>query len=478
MSMSLQNHFNKAFDRVRESLSEAGAKLRSLMKIGPESSLRVRRRQFFWGGCLVMGGIAFTYGVMNVLFDRGPTQKKEEISKPVATNIATSPNHINMDEARWHKLDMALTNLSAKVSKISKTVYGEDSHDATIVDLSRNPGNSRLAENQEGVHDAAVDSTSIQTTDADDTSVHDPRFQEIQDRIAFLETQQEAHKQLPNLSSQNPYAQNAQGGEEQDGRVIQKLSLSLISNTKNLKTVETTIPAGAFAKTVLLSGLDASSSMSASSDPRPMLLRIVDHGTLPRRFQSDLKDCHCTAGAYGDLSSERVYARLEKLTCVERATGEIIETQVAGYVAGSDGKAGIRGVVASRDGQFLARSLMGGIFSGLSNIANPQNRRAQVNPFFGAWGPGSQIAGPTMAENFTAGMAGGATSALDRLSQYYIDRAEQLQPVIQIAAGQVVDIVFTEGTFIGSQTIRSETGKTRDDVQHASDQTHQNNYQK
>jgi hypothetical protein len=51
---------------------------------------------------------------------------------------------------------------------------------------------------------------------------------------------------------------------------------------------------------------------------------------------------------------------------------------------------------------------------------------------------------------FTAGMASGATTALDRLSQYYIDRAEQLQPVIQVAAGQVVDIVFTEGTAIGS----------------------------
>src|SRR5207248_1101191 len=150
-----------------------------------------------------------------------------------------------------------------------------------------------------------------------------------------------------------------------------------------------------------------------------------------------------TASAFGDLSSERVYARLEKLSCIERHTGEIIETQVVGYIAGSDGKAGIRGVVASKDGQFLGRSLVGDIFAGLSNVANPQNRQSQVNPFF----PGSaQVAPPSVGEMFTSGMAGGATTALDRLSQYYIDRAEQLQPVIQIAAGQVVDIVFTEGT--------------------------------
>ncbi|MDI9640433.1 TraB/VirB10 family protein [Geitlerinema splendidum] len=212
------------------------------------------------------------------------------------------------------------------------------------------------------------------------------------------------------------------------------------------------MPAGAFAKTILLSGLDASSAMTASSDPRPMLLRLIDPGTLPRRFQSDLKDCHCTASAYGDLSSERVYARLEKLTCIERTTGEIIETQVAGYIAGSDGKAGIRGVVASKDGQFLGRSLVGGVFAGLSNVANPQNRQAQVNPF-----APNQVSPPNIGDIFTAGMTSGVSTALDRLSQYYIDRAEQLQPVIQVAAGQVVDIVFTQGTFRGAQTAHDES---------------------
>ena len=159
------------------------------------------------------------------------------------------------------------------------------------------------------------------------------------------------------------------------------------------------------------------------------------------------------ASAYGDLSSERVYARLEKLTCIERKSGEIIETQVAGYIAGSDGKAGIRGIVASKDGQFLARSLVGGVFAGLSNVANPQNRQAQGNPFAPG---GNHISPPNIGDMFTAGMASGASTALDRLSQYYIDRAEQLQPVIQVAAGQVVDVVFTEGTFIGSQDAHAE----------------------
>ena len=465
MFTSLQNHYNQLIERFRAPLSGISDRIRSVLKIGQESSLRIWRRQMMVGGCLVVVIIAFVYGIITVLFDKPPLPKQEAVPKPTPINIATAPSKVDMNEVRWLKLDTALTSLQKDVSGIKKIVYGEPQ------DPSNSADETGTLENKGAESPKAPQiQENVQGTPAQGTHTNDPRFQELETRLSFLETQQNSQQQRP---LDNPYSQNPGNGEEQDGRVIQKLALSLSNKSKDLKTVETTIPAGAFAKTVLLSGLDASSAMNASSDPRPMLLRIIDHGTLPRRFQSDLKDCHCTAGAFGDLSSERVYARLEKLTCVERKTGEIIETQVAGYVAGSDGKAGIRGIVASKDGQFLARSLMGGIFSGLSNVANPQNRRAQVNPFVGA-GAGVPMAGPSIGENFTAGMAGGATTALDRLSQYYIDRAEQLQPVIQIAAGQVVDIVFTEGTFIGSQTIRSEIEK-RDESRR--EDSHSQNHQ-
>lgn len=453
MFVSLRNRFNQSLEHIQEILSNTGQKLCALLKIGPESSRRVKRRQFLWGGSLVIGIIAFTYGVMTVLLDRGPTAKKqEETPKPVETNIATAPKHINMDEARWHTLGEAIKKLVKEVSDIKRVINGEPqdaSHDGIVVDVPGNVLNSDASKNNKDAQ--SHPHQEMRTSDKHEDHDNDSRFQNILDRLSSLEEERTIQKQQSHLNLQNPYAQNPINGNEQEGRVIQKLSLNLVSIDKNLKTVESTIPAGAFAKTVLLSGLDASSAMNASSDPRPMLLRITDHGTLPRRFQSDLKDCHCTAGAYGDLSSERVYARLEKLTCVTRKTGEIIETQVSGYVAGSDGKAGVRGIVVSKDGQLLMRSLMGGMFAGLSNVANPQNRKAQVNPFFGGGTASPEVSGPSIGENFLGGMASGATSALDRLSQYYIDRAEQLQPVIQVAAGQMVDIVFTEGTFIGSQ---------------------------
>jgi len=406
----------------------------------PETASGIKRLQFFWMGCICLVALGISYLIVVFLFEKSPAQKENNTLKPTPKAIETASHKVDLNEVWRHKVEDENKKLYAELTALKELFQQALSRD----DLK----------DQQSTQDSDV----IRDLEA--------RLLRMEDQLENISNTSEGQKHSPLSQAQFSSSHDPQNfgtsfnGEEQAGKIIQKFSLGLSENPKlkQLKTVETTIPAGAFAKTVLLSGLDASASMTASSDPRPMLLRVIDPGTLPRRFQSDLKDCHCTASAFGDLSSERVYARLEKLTCIERKTGEIIETQVAGYIAGSDGKAGIRGIVASKDGQFLGRSLVGGVFAGLSNVANPQNRQSQVNPFF----PGSsQVSPPNMGQMFTSGMAAGASSALDRLSQYYIDRAEQLQPVIQVAAGQVVDIVFTEGTFIGSQNVKSEIEKTR-----------------
>ncbi|MBY0500434.1 MAG: TraB/VirB10 family protein [Alphaproteobacteria bacterium] len=407
----------------------------------PESPQETRKLQFFWLGCGGLVILIVAYGMGTFLFGKTSLRQQEEEVKVTTTSIETAPKKIGLEEVFRHGIEDKLKALSDKITAIEMLF-------------------------QEGVKRGEFPSQEVNTEDENqDSSLNSPFSkppfaQELETKILQLEHQLDMQKGNTLPPQPFPY----QSGQEEERNLIQKVSLGLTENPdhKISKTVETTIPAGAFAKTILLSGLDAASSMSASSDPRPMLLRLIEFGTLPRRFQSDLKDCHCTASAYGDLSSERIYARLEKLTCIERKSGEIIETQVAGYIAGSDGKAGIRGVVASKDGQFLARSLVGGVFAGLSNVANPQNRQAQGNPFGVG---GLQPSPPNMGDLFTSGMASGASTALDRLSQYYIDRAEQLQPVIQVAAGQVVDIVFTEGTFIGSQDVHAEIRNKKSSVE-------------
>jgi conjugal transfer pilus assembly protein TraB len=194
-------------------------------------------------------------------------------------------------------------------------------------------------------------------------SPHEQEIEELKEEISSL--RELVMNQFDKYSPQSERGDSRSArvhGEQDNDHNIEKITFTLDDHKSHKsKNIADTIPAGAFAKAVILGGVDASTTLNAQSDPRPMLIRLIDTGTLPRRFQSDLKDCHIISSSYPDLSSERVYARLEKLTCVERQTGEIVETQVAGYVAGEDGKVGIRGVVVEKGQKYLMNSMAGGL---------------------------------------------------------------------------------------------------------------------
>jgi len=51
---------------------------------------------------------------------------------------------------------------------------------------------------------------------------------------------------------------------------------------------------------------------------------------------------------------------------------------------------------------------------------------------------------------------------LDRLSQYYIDLAEKLFPVIEIDAGRTVEVVFTKGFAFGDGLNSDQEGTFTD----------------
>lgn len=287
-----------------------------------------------------------------------------------------------------------------------------------------------------------------------------------------LETIEQERVPSLNQSEMNSMGQNLPQVSEDGQPVvsgIRKIILKLSPQSFNLNqgtqhngkgtersTLENTIPAGTFAKAILLGGVDASTAITSASDPRPVLLRVTDHGNLPRKFKSDLKDCHILASSYGDLSSERVYMRLEKLTCTERLTGEISETQVAGYVVGEDGRAGIRGLVADKAGPLIRNSLVGGFLSGMGQFFGAQQQKSvfPVSPF-------GQTNALSPQQMFTSGAASGASNALEKYADFFIKRAEQLQPVLQVAAGREVDIVFTQGTKFGETSVRSSLSKIR-----------------
>ena len=127
------------------------------------------------------------------------------------------------------------------------------------------------------------------------------------------------------------------------------------------------LPAGSYAQAVVLAGVDAAAGVVSQGDPRPVLLRLTgpaysaaEHG---RALTIDVAGCTVTGAAYGDLSSEKVYARLRTMTCAGSEPDSVIETRVAGFIAGT-GKAGVRGPVVSREGALVEKAFLAGLVSG------------------------------------------------------------------------------------------------------------------
>lgn len=234
------------------------------------------------------------------------------------------------------------------------------------------------------------------------------------------------------------------------------------------KTVENFVPAGTFAKAVLLSGADASAAVNSQTNPDPMLFRIVDNGTLPNDATSHLKDCLLTSAVTGDISSERGKIRFERMSCTN-VDGTVLEVPVEGYVAGTDGKNGIRGIPVWREGALTERAFIAGTLSGFSDAVQSQ----YVTTSTSALGSTETV---NDGDSVRYGFANGFSSASDRLAKYYIQRAEQYHPVIQIGPGVVVDVVFLKGFYIDGQehkahaTAQARPVRTQEQMHHQAQQ--------
>ncbi|MGQ0622192.1 MAG: TraB/VirB10 family protein, partial [Panacagrimonas sp.] len=225
------------------------------------------------------------------------------------------------------------------------------------------------------------------------------------------------------------------------GTADDKAKTSAAKSAAPTSTVHNTLPTGSFARAVLLSGVDAPTGGLARTNPHPVLLRVMELAQLPNRYRSRIKECFVTAAAYGDLSAERAYMRLEKISCVLK-TGEVLDLAVKGYVTGEDGKNGFRGKVVSKQGQLIARALFAGIASGLgSSIAQSY---AQV-----ATSPLGTVQSVDPSDVAQVGLATGVSNALEKVADFYIERANELYPIIEVDSARVGEIVLTDAVALG-----------------------------
>ena len=211
------------------------------------------------------------------------------------------------------------------------------------------------------------------------------------------------------------------------------------------------VPAGSYAEAVVIAGADASAAVQSQGDPRPVLLRLTSpaYGAAVGGVaaETDIEGCTVTGAAYGDLSSEKVYVRLQTMACAGENEGTVVETPVSGYVAGG-GAAGVRGAVVSREGALVEKAFYAGVFSGFGQSATQAFSPQAVL----AGGGAATIANTGIEDIGRAGLGSGIGTAGQQVSDYLIRRAEQYQPVIQLAAGTPVTVVFIEGSWLDGRT--------------------------
>jgi len=135
-----------------------------------------------------------------------------------------------------------------------------------------------------------------------------------------------------------------------------------------------------------------------------------------------------------------------------------MEMDVEGHVAGEDGRAGMRGIVVDKAGLAMRNAMVGGFLSSVGNflgqnrnplIFSPNTGLAQTNPATG---------GELLKQSMSNGMGG----ALEKYADFYIKRAEQMQPVILVESGRKVDIVFRKGFDSNDSAMRQAISRVND----------------
>ena len=202
------------------------------------------------------------------------------------------------------------------------------------------------------------------------------------------------------------------------------------------------IPTSTHFKVRLLTGLDAPTGPKAQSQPHPLILRVQDLSFLPNEARQSIAGCHVLGEGIGDLSSERARIRGLTLSCVDSSDNNVIDEEISGYVADTDGKGSLRGRVVSKQGRFLAMSLQAAFVEGVAQGFSSSGTTTYV----GAYGTAeTQSDIESFGDGFKQGFASGASKSAQKLSEFYLKAAEDMYPIIEISANRDATFIVTKG---------------------------------
>ena len=217
------------------------------------------------------------------------------------------------------------------------------------------------------------------------------------------------------------------------------------SNLLFANSVNYLLPNSIATATVIV-GADAQAGVRTQAEPIPVVLRITSNARSVaqegRLLMTAVTGCLVNGAAYADLSSEKVFVKLQKMTCSDDRGGVAV-SEVKGFVAFA-GKAGVRGHVVSREGSFILKSFLAGLVGGIGKLGQNVAQSQLYNTY-----STNGAKPPIDLSTIGLGAAGsGVSSGSDAVSKYLIERAEQYQPVVEMPTGVSVEVVFLDGGYI------------------------------
>ena len=219
------------------------------------------------------------------------------------------------------------------------------------------------------------------------------------------------------------------------------------TKTTQFTDSENYLPPNSIATAKVVVGVDATTNTKSQTDPLPVVLRI----TGPARsvyadgklLKTNLVGCMVNGAAMADLSSEKVYVKLQRMTCPQPG-GRVAVSEVKGFIA-FGGKTGVRGRVVSRSGNLVTQAFIAGALGGFGRGFSANSQSFLTAPSVNVNGQRSTLSPTDIAQG---GLGQGVAQSADMVSKYLIERAEQYQPVVEMPTGLDVEVVFLDGVFI------------------------------
>ncbi|MHA4521014.1 TraB/TrbI/VirB10 family type IV secretion system protein [Klebsiella pneumoniae] len=217
------------------------------------------------------------------------------------------------------------------------------------------------------------------------------------------------------------------------------------SNARHSKRSEDQyLPATSQLYAVLVTGVEAPTSLSSQEEPLGVTFRVKRDVFLPNNYRMDLRDCNLLGTARGDMASERVYIRTTSLSCVN-SKGKSFDIKLEAYaVSEIDGKAGIKGTLISRNGNAIMGSALAGGLSALAQGLSPSKvSQLNIDPNSQA-----QFQGPNIGALGAVSASGIVSGGLNKLTDWYTHIIDQQWPVVELSPGINATFVVLNGASI------------------------------